>query len=118
MSPDLKEPKEPPEELKEPKEQKPKLPVARIAALAQLHLTPDETQTFEGELEAILDWVGQLQEVDVEHVPVLDTAAFHTLTLEAGLRQDQVSESNQAEALLDLAADQAYGFYLVPRVVE
>ncbi|WP_313673535.1 Asp-tRNA(Asn)/Glu-tRNA(Gln) amidotransferase subunit GatC [Mycolicibacterium sp.] len=42
--------------------------VAKLAKLARLALTDDELQSFAGQLDAILGYVGQIQSVDVTDV--------------------------------------------------
>jgi len=42
--------------------------VAKLAKLARLALTDDELQSFAGQLDAILGYVGQIQAVDVTDV--------------------------------------------------
>lgn len=39
--------------------------ILKLARLSRLHLTPDEVEQFESEISAILEYVQQLQKVDV-----------------------------------------------------
>lgn len=43
--------------------------VRHIAKLAKLKLTEEETEKYTGQLSQILDFFGQLQEVNTENVP-------------------------------------------------
>lgn len=43
--------------------------VQHIAKLARLTLTPQESKTYQKQLGAILDYVGQLQKVDTKKIP-------------------------------------------------
>ncbi len=45
--------------------------VAKVALLARLRLSPDELETFTGQLNSIVDYVAQLQELDTEGVEPL-----------------------------------------------
>ena len=45
--------------------------VAKVAILARLRLSPDELQTFTGQLNAIVGYVAQLQELDTSGVEPL-----------------------------------------------
>ncbi len=61
--------------------------VRRIAVLARLKLSPEEEQVFQGQLSAILDYVRQLEELDVSAVEPMT----HALGGEpAPLREDRV----------------------------
>ena len=45
--------------------------VAKVAVLARLRLSPDEIETFTGQLNSIVDYVAQLQELDTTGVEPL-----------------------------------------------
>ena len=45
--------------------------VAKVALLARLRLSPDELETFTGQLNSIVDYVAQLQELDTTGVEPL-----------------------------------------------
>ena len=42
--------------------------VLRVAQLAHLDLAPEEVETYRGQLDEILSYVGKLQELDVSNV--------------------------------------------------
>jgi aspartyl-tRNA(Asn)/glutamyl-tRNA(Gln) amidotransferase subunit C len=42
--------------------------VLRVAQLAHLELAPEEVETYRGQLDEILSYVGKLQELDVSNV--------------------------------------------------
>ena len=42
--------------------------ILKLAQLSRLHLTDDEIERFRGEIEAILEYVQQLQSVDLKNV--------------------------------------------------
>ena len=66
------------------------------------------------ELSGILSWIEQLKEIDVESVPPMTSVVEHRLRM----RDDVVTEGNQAEALLKNAPETEDHFFVVPRVVE
>ena len=88
--------------------------VRRIAKLARLHLEEDDLPRVQAELNSILGWIEQLQEVDVANVEPLTGAAGMSLRL----RDDAVTDGNLQEAVLANAPDRAGAFYAVPKVVE
>lgn len=88
--------------------------VKRVAFLSRLKIEDDKIAATEAEFNKILDWVEQLKEVDTENVEPLISVNEHNLTL----RADEVTESNQAEAILANAPMKEYGYFAVPKVVE
>ena len=88
--------------------------VRRIAKLARLHLEEDDVPRLQQELNGILGWIEQLNEVDVQGVQPLTGAAQMALRM----RDDVVTEGGEQEAVLANAPDRAGPFYAVPKVVE
>ncbi len=88
--------------------------VRRIARLARLGVNDDEIGRLQGELNAILGWIEQLSELDVEGVEPIAGVGQAALRL----RPDVVTDGNKAEVVLSNAPDRAGSFYAVPKVVE
>ncbi len=88
--------------------------VRRIAALARIRVDEPQVAQLQTELNAILGWIEQLNEVDVDGVAPLTGAAQMALRL----REDVVTDGGMAEAVLANAPDRAGPFYAVPKVVE
>ena len=88
--------------------------VRRIAKLARLHLEEADVPRVQSELNGILGWIEQLNEVDVTGIEPLTGAA----TLAMRLRRDAITDGNMQEAVLSNAPDRAGPFYAVPKVVE
>ena len=88
--------------------------VRRIAKLARIHVEDADVARLQGELNGILGWIEQLQEVDVEGVQPLTGAA----QMAPRLREDAVTDGGIADAVLSNAPDRAGDFYAVPKVVE
>ena len=88
--------------------------VKRIAFLSRLRVEDDKLEATENEFNKILKWVDQLKEVNTDEVdPVVSVNEAH---LE--MREDKVTEGNQAEAVLANAPMKEYGYFAVPKVVE
>ena len=88
--------------------------VRRIARLARIHVEDADVVLLQGELNGILGWIEQLQEVDVEGVAPLTGAAQMALRL----REDAVTDGGYPERVLANAPDRVGDFYAVPKVVE
>jgi aspartyl-tRNA(Asn)/glutamyl-tRNA(Gln) amidotransferase subunit C len=65
-------------------------------------------------MNAILGWIEQLGEVDIEGVPPLTGGAQIALRL----RDDAVTDGGEREAVLANAPDRVGNFFTVPKVVE
>jgi aspartyl-tRNA(Asn)/glutamyl-tRNA(Gln) amidotransferase subunit C len=88
--------------------------VRRIAKLARIRLEDAEVAVLQDELNAMLSYVEQLDEVDVEGVEPLSGGAHMALRL----REDVVTDGERAEEVLANAPARAGQFFAVPKVVE
>ncbi|MBW4035830.1 MAG: Asp-tRNA(Asn)/Glu-tRNA(Gln) amidotransferase subunit GatC [Proteobacteria bacterium] len=88
--------------------------VRRIAKLARIRLADDEVPRLEGELNAILGYVEQLSEVNVDGVQPLSAGAQMAMRL----REDAVTDGNYPDKILANAPDRIGNFFAVPKVVE
>lgn len=88
--------------------------VRRIAHLARIAVSGDEVEHLRGEINAILAFVEQLQEVDVAGVEPMTSV----IPMEMKKRSDVVTDGENAEAILKNAPAAEGSFFLVPKVVE
>ncbi|QXM24978.1 Asp-tRNA(Asn)/Glu-tRNA(Gln) amidotransferase subunit GatC [Elioraea tepida] len=91
--------------------------IRRIASLARIRLSDEEAATLEGELNGILAWIDQLNEVDTEGVAPLSGVGRMTLRM----REDVVDDGNIREKILANAPERIGpdgAFFAVPKVVE
>lgn len=88
--------------------------VRRIAHLARIAVADDELEHLRGELNAILAWVEQLGEVNVEGVEPMTSVT----PMRMKMREDVVTDGDKADDVLKNAPLSDNGFYLVPKVVE
>ena len=88
--------------------------VRRIAKLARIRVAEEQVAPLQTQLNGILGWIEQLNEVDVEGVAPLTGAADMALRL----RADAVTDGGIAEQVLANAPDRAGPFFTVPKVVE
>jgi len=98
--------------------------VARVAELANLELTSGEKASMLRDLNSVLDYFAQLNELDTSSVLPMaqvadqltersepDTAALH-------LRPDEIAPSLSREEVLSCAPDTDGVFFKVPKVIE
>src|SRR4051794_35087517 len=89
----------------------------QIARLARLELTPDEVKLFTPQLGDVLQYVVQLQSVNVEGVEPMT----HPLELKTPLREDVVHvspvDADGAPKVLASAPETLHGGYKVPQVL-
>ncbi len=88
--------------------------VAKVALLARLRLTPDELETFTGQLNSIVDFVAQLQELDTSRVEPL----AHGVEVHNVFRDDVRGSALDREAALSNAPKRNAESFLVPPVLE
>ncbi len=93
--------------------------VERVAELAHLELTPDETQGMLHDLNAILDHVAQLNELDTSAVvPLAQISEIEGGSGQSSPRQDTVRPSLDRAAVLAEAPETDKVFFKVPKVIE
>jgi aspartyl-tRNA(Asn)/glutamyl-tRNA(Gln) amidotransferase subunit C len=88
--------------------------VRRIAHLARIAVTEAEVPHLQGELNAMLAFVEQLSEVDIEGVEPMTSV----MPMEMKKRQDVVNDGEIADDIVRNAPDAMNHFFLVPKVVE
>ncbi len=88
--------------------------VRRIAHLARVAVADDEVEHLRGEINAILSFVEQLSEVNVEGVEPMTSV----MPMVMKKRADIVTDGNNADAVLRNAPATENNYFLVPKVVE
>jgi aspartyl-tRNA(Asn)/glutamyl-tRNA(Gln) amidotransferase subunit C len=89
--------------------------VEDIAKLAKLSFSPQETEALAADMNSILNYIDQLQEVDVTGVAPLENINEDVET--ASLRSDEMQQSISRDEALRNAPKAADGFFLVPKVI-
>jgi len=87
---------------------------ARVAKLARIKVEDDALPELAQEFNAILGFIEELNEVDVEGVEPMTSVTPQRLKRHV----DGVTDGNQQEAVLKNAPDAREGFFAVPKVVE
>jgi aspartyl-tRNA(Asn)/glutamyl-tRNA(Gln) amidotransferase subunit C len=88
--------------------------VRRIAHLARIGVKESEVSHLQGELNAMLAFVEQLKEVDVEGVEPMTSV----IPMEMKKRADVVNDGEIADDIVRNAPETQDHFFLVPKVVE
>ncbi|WP_426035336.1 Asp-tRNA(Asn)/Glu-tRNA(Gln) amidotransferase subunit GatC [Brevundimonas sp. DC300-4] len=88
--------------------------VRKVAHLARIKTPDDRLEPLAGELNGIMAWIDQLNEVDVVGVEPMTSNVAQPLRL----RDDVVTDGARVGAVLSNAPKSADGFYVVPKVVE
>jgi aspartyl-tRNA(Asn)/glutamyl-tRNA(Gln) amidotransferase subunit C len=106
--------------------------VERVAELANLELTPGEKSRMLRDLNSILEYVAQLNQLDTASIPPMaqvgaeleeweasnSASATPTTAPPTELRVDEVSPSLERDVVLDCAPDTDHIFFRVPKVIE
>jgi len=85
-----------------------------LKKLARLHLTEEETQRMQGDLNKMLGYFEKLQELDTSGVEEMQ----RPVALENVMRPDEPGTMFSREEALGLAVETEDGFFKVPRTVE
>jgi aspartyl-tRNA(Asn)/glutamyl-tRNA(Gln) amidotransferase subunit C len=88
--------------------------VEHVARLARLQLTPAELDRYQGQLGAILDYIAQLEKLDVADVEPLTHAAETTNVF----REDEARASLPRPEALKNAPERTNDFFIVPKIIE
>jgi len=88
--------------------------VKYVADLARLELSPEEQEEFTAQLNAILEYMDQLNELETSGVE----PTSHVLPLRNVLREDVAGPSLTVEEVLANAPDQEQGHFKVPKIIE
>jgi len=88
--------------------------VRRIAHLARIAVAEGEVAGLQVELNAMLAFVEQLSEVDIEGVEPMTSVT----PMELKQREDKVTDGGIADDILRNAPAAENHFFLVPKVVE
>lgn len=87
--------------------------VHKVALLARLELTPEEEEQFTTQLGSILDYIEQLNELDVSDV-IPTTRAIDVSNI---TREDNLQPYSERDAILQNAPEQEGEFFKVPKIL-
>ncbi|XVE70974.1 hypothetical protein DITRI_Ditri10aG0112900 [Diplodiscus trichospermus] len=87
--------------------------VPRLAETARISLTPDEVEDFAPKIRQVIDWFGQLQDVDLDKVE----PAIRADTEGDNLREDVSETFENKEALIASVPSYEEPYIKVPKVL-
>lgn len=88
--------------------------VKKVARLSRLAVPEERLAPLADELNAILQWIEQLAEVDTDGVEPMTSAVAVSLPM----REDVITDGGIRDKVLANAPKSADGFFVVPKVVE
>jgi aspartyl-tRNA(Asn)/glutamyl-tRNA(Gln) amidotransferase subunit C len=87
--------------------------VEHVALLARLKLSAEEKEVFTSQLNAILEYMEKLNELDTRTIE----PTFHMVPHHNTMREDGVKESLPQEVSLENAPDRSQGCFRVPKII-
>ncbi|HPW65243.1 MAG: Aspartyl/glutamyl-tRNA(Asn/Gln) amidotransferase subunit C [Candidatus Omnitrophica bacterium ADurb.Bin277] len=91
-----------------------KFNIDQVASLARLNLKPEEKPKLEKDLEAILDYIRNLEKLDTKNVE----PTSHVLDLKNVCRRDEAASSDAATKALEHAPHADGRFFKVPKIIQ
>ena len=88
--------------------------INKIAKLARIKLSEEEAEDFLKDMNSILDWVEQLNEVNTDLIEPLANISSSILPQ----RKDESEDVNSSDEILQNSPDKLEGYFAVPKVVE
>jgi aspartyl-tRNA(Asn)/glutamyl-tRNA(Gln) amidotransferase subunit C len=88
--------------------------VGYVAKLACINLTDDEKELFQGQLDQVLQYVEQLNELEVGEVE----PTAHAIPVYNVLRKDELGESLAHDDIIANAPSSADGHLRVPKILD
>ncbi|MBF0627098.1 MAG: Asp-tRNA(Asn)/Glu-tRNA(Gln) amidotransferase subunit GatC [Magnetococcales bacterium] len=88
--------------------------IRHVATLARLEVSPDELQTYTGQLSRILGLMEQLRAIPTDGIAPMS----HAVELTIPEREDQAVNPDRRAAMLANAPDATEGCFRVPKIIE
>ncbi|MEE2692802.1 MAG: Asp-tRNA(Asn)/Glu-tRNA(Gln) amidotransferase subunit GatC [Pseudomonadota bacterium] len=92
--------------------------VRKVARLARLAVPEERLEPLAGELNGILKWIEQLNEVDVEGVEAMTSTVDMQLPMREDVLQSGPTGGGQPDNVVANAPKTEDHFFVVPKVVE
>lgn len=88
--------------------------ITKIAKLARIKVTEEEKPLYIKELNSIMNFIEQLQEVDTNNVPIMTSVVSSQLPL----REDKITDGGYAKQVVSNAPKSDFECFVVPKVVD
>ncbi len=87
--------------------------VEYLASLIRMDLTEEERDLFSRQLDDILKYIGQLNEVDISEAEPM----YHPLKIHSRMREDRVGQSLPKRDVFMSSNHNKDGYFTVPKVI-
>ena len=87
--------------------------VRKVANLARLDLPEDQIETYTAQLEEILSYIDQLQEIDTQNI----SPTTRAVEVVNAMREDLVEVKSSREEILNQAPHREGDFFRVPKIL-
>ena len=87
--------------------------VRKVAQLARLELPEDQIEIYTAQLEEILSYIDQLQEIDTENI----SPTTRAVEVVNAMREDSVDVNCSREDILNQAPNREGDFFRVPKIL-
>tara|TARA_Y100001968_G_C19355842_1_gene717126 strand:- start:216 stop:503 length:288 start_codon:yes stop_codon:yes gene_type:complete len=87
--------------------------VRKVAKLARLELPDDQIETYTAQIEEILSYIDQLQEIDTQNI----SPTTRALEVVNAMREDFVEVNCSREDILNQAPQREGDFFRVPKIL-
>ena len=88
--------------------------VRKVARLARIAVPEERLEPLAGELNGILSWIEQLNEVNVDGVEPMTSVVAKDLPM----RDDVINDGFIQQQIVKNAPKSSHGFFIVPKSVE
>jgi aspartyl-tRNA(Asn)/glutamyl-tRNA(Gln) amidotransferase subunit C len=92
--------------------------VRKVAKLARIRIREDEVAPLAKELNSILHWIEQLQEVDIEGVEAMTSSVDVELPMRDDVLTSDETGGGKPDEIVRNAPKTEDNFFVVPKVVE
>ncbi|MCQ8186556.1 Asp-tRNA(Asn)/Glu-tRNA(Gln) amidotransferase subunit GatC [Parvularcula maris] len=92
--------------------------VKKVANLARIAIRDEDVPHLKEELNGILGWIEQLQEVDIEGVEAMTSVVETDIPMRTDITADGPTGGGQPENIVANAPKTEDHFFVVPKVVE
>jgi len=91
-----------------------KMDIEKVSRLARIELSEEEKKVFGNQLEQILTYMDQLNQLDTAGIE----PTSHAIPIYNVFRDDEVRPSSSREDVLDISPEHEDGYFKVPRIIE
>ena len=88
--------------------------IKKIAKLSRIKVADEDVPKYADELTKILDWVEQLDELDVSDVAPMASVVHDELPM----REDKITDGGKTKQVLSNAPESEFDCFIVPKVVD